>query len=433
MKSYPYFPKDRESIKGMSLGLTNVARQKLKYAANTMFNNDYGDVMRKALKFTRAKFAKAIGYYPYFIPFEENNSTVVTIDGEEKIMLGSNNYLGLTDHPDVIKAGQDAMRKYGTGMTGSRFLNGNLRIHEELEQAIAKFVNKPAALVFSTGFAVNAGVISTICDENCVILSDYHNHASIINGVRLSEAVVHKYDFRQPEKLDRILSTIPSEIPKFLVTDGVFSMEGCITDLPALIKLKEKHRFRIMVDDAHALGVLGQGRGTAHHFGLTEEVDLIMGTFSKSLGGVGGYIAGEEFVIDFLKHNTRPFIFTASLPPAIVASVHKALEIMQLEPDRIDRLWENTRYMQRELKTLGFDTWNSETPIIPVVIGSNIITFNIWRRLFDEGIYTNPVIEPAVPEGYSLLRTSYMATHTKDQLDRVLEVFSKVGKEFDII
>ena len=392
------------------------------------------DVLCKCYNFVDAKIAKKQGYYPYFIPFTGGDGTVMTYNGSEKIMIGSNNYLGLTHHPKVIEAAEKALKEYGTGLTGSRFLNGTLDIHEDFERELADFVDKEAALVFSTGYLVNLGVISTLLNKSDVVVVDKLDHASIIDGCLLSRARIIRYRHNNMEELKKILHDVPDEKGVFVIVDGVFSMEGDIAKLPDICHLVREKGARLMVDDAHSLGYLGpNGNGTAAHFGLTDQVDLIMGTFSKSFGAVGGFIAGEEPVIDYLKHHTRSFIFTASMPPSVVASTRAALQIIKEEPERRERLWEIGSYMRTEFKKMGFDTSTSETPVIPIIIGENMKTFTFWRMLFDSGVYANAVISPAVPENSSRLRTSYIATHTQEQLDYVLEQFHKIGKQLAII
>ncbi len=417
----------------MFLEFKDIAKQKLK-AKRGQYFGDYPDVFNKMYNFTRAKTARALGYYPYFPKIEESDVTEVTIEGEQKIMLGSNNYLGLTGHPEIIEAGVEAVRRYGSGLTGSRFLNGNIVLHDQLEAKLAEFVGKDSALVFSTGFGVNLGVIATTVGPSDLVFSDELNHASIVDGARFSRAKIVRFKHNDMEDLERRLSEADPHKARFVVVDGVFSMEGDIIKLPELIDISKKYGARIMVDDAHSLGVLGpKGNGTAAHFGVTDDVDLIMGTFSKSLAGVGGFIAGEEPIVDYLKHHTRTMIFTAALPPANVAMVSKALDIMIREPERRERVVENSIYIQNNLKDLGFDIGESATPVVPVIIGEEMKTFSVWKNLYEEGVYTNPVIPPAVPSDRCLLRTSYMATHTRDQLDFCLEKFEKVGKKQKVI
>lgn len=417
----------------MFLELKGIVKQKFSWTTK-YFTDKYRDSFLKAYQFTRAKTARAFGYYPYYLNIRESEGTSVTIGEKKVIMLGSNNYLGLTHHPEVIEAGVQALKKYGAGLTGSRLLNGNIYLHELLEEKLARFVGKEKALVFSNGFAVNLGVIATITDEKDVIFSDAMNHASIVDGARFSKAIVRVFKHDDMDDLNNQLHATPQDLGRLIVSDGIFSMEGDIARLPEMVALARQYGARIMIDDAHSLGVLGpNGEGTAAHFNLTDKVDLIMGTFSKSLAGVGGFIAGEEPVIDFLKHHTRTMIFTAGLPPSNTATVLKALEIIIREPERRQQLWENANYMKKELKLLGFNIGNSATPIIPIIIGDDMKTFAVWRDLLDAGVYTNPVISPAVPPGRSLLRTSYMATHTREQLDFCLSQFAKVGKKHRIV
>jgi len=417
----------------MFVELKGVVKQKYTWTKK-YFTDKHQDVFAKAYKFTRAKTAKAFGYYPYYLNIRETEGTDVLIDGKKAIMLGSNNYLGLTHHPEVIEAGVQALKKYGSGLTGSRLLNGNIYLHEQLEEKLAKFVGKEKALVFSTGFGVNLGVISTITDEKDVIFSDEMNHASIVDGARFSKAPIQVFGHNNMSQLENKLIATPNEYGRLIVSDGIFSMEGDIVKLPELVTIAQKYGARIMIDDAHSLGVLGpNGEGTVAHFNLTDKVDMIMGTFSKSLAGIGGFIAGEEPVIDYLKHYTRTIIFTAGLPPANTAAVLKALEIIIREPERRVQLWDNANYMKKELSLLGFDIGNSSTPVIPVIIGDEMKTFAVWRDLLDAGVYTNPVITPAVPPERSLLRTSYMATHTREQLDFCLTQFAKIGNKHRVL
>ncbi len=417
----------------MFIEFKDVASQKI-IAARKRFFSRSPDVFTKMYKFTRAKTAQAFGYYPYFPKIEISDATEVTIDGKHKIMLGSNNYLGLTNHPDVIEAGVLALKKFGAGLTGSRFLNGNIILHEELEERLAEFVGKEKALVFSTGYGVNLGVLGATLGPGDVMLSDELNHASILDGGKFSKTKVMRFKHNNIQDLERCLASINKKKGCLIVVDGIFSMEGDIFNLSDAVKINKKYKARVMIDDAHSLGVLGpNGEGTAAHFGLTDGVDLIMGTFSKSLAGIGGFIAGEDPIIDYLKHFSRTMMFTASLPPSNVATVMKALEIIQKEPERRQRLWDNTEYMLKNLKQMGFDIGNSTTPIIPIIIGADIKTFYVWKELLKRGVYTNPIIAPAVPANRGILRTSYMATHTRDQLDYCLEQILKVGKKFRVI
>ena len=392
------------------------------------------DIFQKCYDFTDAKIAREQGYYPYFIPFSGGDDTVMVYNGSAKIMIGSNNYLGLTHHPEVLKAAQSALMEYGTGRTGSRFLNGTLDIHEQFEKELAEFVGKKAALIFSTGFMTNLGTIATILGKDDVVIIDKLDHASILDGCKLSGARILRYRHNDPDDLKKILEYLPKDVGKLVIVDGVFSMEGDIAKLPEICKIVKSAGARLMVDDAHSMGVLGpEGNGTAAHFGLTDQVDLIMGTFSKSFGAVGGFIAGDADVIDYIKHHSRSMIFTASLPPCVVASTRAALEIIKSEPKRRQRLWEIGTYMRAGYQKLGFDTSTSETPIIPVIIGDNMKTFAFWKMLFEEGVYANAVISPAVPSNSARLRTSYIATHTQKQLDFVLDKFYKIGKQLAVI
>ncbi len=413
----------------MFIEFKDVARQKMTATRKRYFGR-VPDVFTKMYQFTRAKTARALGYYPYFPNIEKSDATVVEIDGKKKIMLGSNNYLGLSNHPKVIESGVQALKKYGSGLTGSRFLNGNVNLHTELEERLADFVGKEKTLVFSSGFAVNLGVISAVTGQNDYVFSDEYNHASIVDGIRFSGAIKRKYKHNDMKDLAHHLASANSNRARFIVTDGVFSMEGDITVLKEITALAKKYHARIMIDDAHSIGVLGpKGDGTAAHFDVINKVDLIMGTFSKSLGSLGGFIAGEDAIIDYLKHHVRTMIFTASLPPSSVASVITALELIENEPERREKLWENTEYMRSSLKTMGYDLGESSTPIIPIIIGKDIKTFYMWKDLLAAGVYTNPIVSPATPPGRSLLRTSYMATHTREQLDFCLEMFDKIGHQ----
>jgi len=391
-------------------------------------------LFEKCRNFTAAREAIKAGYYPYFREISSGSDCEVTIHGRKVIMIGSNNYLGLTNHPKVIEKIHWAVDKYGSGCTGSRFLNGTLDIHVELEEKLAGFMKAEAALVFSTGFQTNLGTIATIAGKDDYIFTDRSDHASIVDGCRLSFAETIKYRHNDMDDLKRVLGRVSPDSGKLIVTDGVFSMEGDIVNLPRLVELAAEYKANILVDDAHAIGVLGEnGRGTAEHFGLEDKVDLVMGTFSKSFASIGGFIAGKEEVIHYIKHFSRALIFSASPPPAAVAAVLASLEILQNEPERRTRLWEITRRMHREYKAMGFDLGTSETPIIPIYIGEDLKTFLFWKELTEAGIFTNPIVSPAVPPGSSLIRTSYTANHTDEQMDRVLETFFKVGKKVGII
>ena len=392
------------------------------------------ELFEKCKKFTEARKVIASGYYPYFIPISSEQDTKVTVRGKEMIMIGSNNYLGLTSHPQVKQAAIDAIKMYGSGCTGSRFLNGTLDIHEELERRLAQFMNKEASLVFSTGFQTNLGTISALVNKGDYIIMDRSDHASIVDGCRLSFGKVLKFRHSNMSDLKRVLSSLPKNSGKLIIVDGVFSMEGDIAKLPDIVELAKKYHARMMVDDAHSIGVLGEnGRGTAEHFGLENEVDIIMGTFSKSFASIGGFIAGSEEVIHYVKHFSRALIFSASPPPSAVATVSKALDIIIAEPQRRKRLWQITHRMHRGFRELGFDIGDTETPIIPIMVGENLKTFKFWKMLFDQGLFANTAIAPAVPPGTARIRTSYIATHTDAQMNKVLEVFEKVGKKMGVI
>ena len=390
------------------------------------------DLFEKCYGFTRAEEARKGGYYPYFIPLEDTEGTEVVVNGNRMIMIGSNNYLGLTTHPRVREAAIQAIERYGTSCTGSRFLNGNLAMHNELEQELADFMGQEAGLVFSTGMGVNLGTISALVGRGDFVITDREDHASIIDGCRLSYGKMQRFRHNDMQDLARVLASI-GDAPKLVVVDGVFSMGGDIAPLPEIVALCQEHGARIMVDDAHSLGVLAGGRGTAAHFGLDDEVDLIMGTFSKAFASLGGVIVGEAQVIDYIKHMARALIFSASMPPSNVAAVKAALQVIREEPERVERVQQIAERMREGYQSLGFNTGNSQTPIIPIMIGDEFKTIMFWKALFEAGIYVNPVLPPAVPPNLSLLRTSYMATHTDEQLDRVLEIFGQVGKKLAII
>ena len=373
------------------------------------------------------------GNYFYFREIESPQDSEVIVGGRRVIMIGSNNYLGLTCHPRVREAAIKAVKKYGSGCAGSRFLNGNLEIHEEFEQKLARFSKKQAALIFATGYQTNLGTISALLGRRDAAILDKYDHASILDGCRLSFGHVEKYRHNDMKDLRRILEDTKN-YGQLIVVDGVFSMEGDIADLPSIVKLAKTYGARVMVDDAHGIGVLGKtGRGTAEHFGLQDQVDLIMGTYSKSLAAVGGFVAGDQTTIDYIKHTARSLMFSASLPPSSVAAASAALDVLEEDPELLKRLWKNTRKMLKGYKALGFDTGTSETPIIPVMIKDAAKTYKMCSLLFDEGIFVNPVVSPAVPPGRELLRTSFMATHTDSQLDQVLSAFEKVGKQLHII
>jgi len=392
------------------------------------------DIFAKAFNYTKADEVKAMGLYPYFKPLEATDGTIVEIEGREVIMAGSNNYLGLTNDIRTIEAAQAAITKYGTGCTGSRYLNGTLDIHIELEEKIATFMGKDSCVLFSTGYQTNEGSIQTIAQRNDIIFSDKDNHACIVMGTLSSNAKTVRYHHNDMDQLRKLLEKADPDAGKIIVTDGVFSMSGTLAKVPELVKLAKEFGARLYLDDAHAIGVIGDGgRGSASVFGLTDQVDLISGTFSKSFASLGGFIVGDRAVIEYIRHTSPAHIFSASMPPANVATVLKALEILQEEPWRIARLEEISIYMRTELKNLGFNVWSSESPIVPVVIGEMMDCFRFWKDLFEEGVYANAVVPPAVPKGQSLLRTSYMASHTNEHLDRILEAFRKVGLKHGII
>lgn len=390
------------------------------------------DIFEKCYSFTAAKEVMEAGIYPYFHALDSGQDTEVIINGKRTIMIGSNNYLGLTSDPRVKKAAEMAVMKYGSGCSGSRFLNGTLTMHVELEERLAKFVNKEAALTFSTGFQTNLGIISAIAGRNDYILCDRSNHASIIDACRLSFAKLLKFKHNDMEDLERLLKNVPENAGILIAVDGVFSMEGDIANLPEITRLAKQYGARVMVDDAHGFGVMGKcGRGTAEHFGLEDEVDIIMSTFSKSLASLGGFIAAKEDIIHYVKHVSRPFIFSASIPPANAAAALEALNILEAEPQRINRLWENANYMKTGLKKIGLSVGSTETPIVPVMTYDDLLTFKISRELLDEGVYVNPVISPAVQPGEALLRTSYTSTHTIEQLEYAIEAFKRVFSRYD--
>lgn len=392
------------------------------------------DLFDKCYNFTRASELQEQGWYPYFKAIQSGADSEVVIEGRKLIMVGSNNYLGLTQDPRVKEAAIKAVQEFGSGCTGSRFLNGTLSLHVELEEMLAEFMNAEAALVFTTGFLTNLGTISTIAAKDDVIYTDRNNHACIIDGARLSFARMVKFKHDNMRDLDRLLSASDPNAGKLIVVDGVFSMEGSLTNLPEIVNLAKKYQARVMVDDAHSIGVFGKnGRGTAEHFGLENDVDIVMGTFSKAFASIGGFISAKAKVLDYIKHHSRALIFAASMPPAAVASVIAALKIVKSEPERRELLWKKVHKMKSAFDQLGFDTCGSNSPVVPIVIGDMLDTFKFWKRLFESGVFANPAVPPAVPPGKSLIRTSYMATHTDAELDQVIDVFAKLGKEFGLI
>lgn len=374
------------------------------------------------------------GYYPYFIPIDSQPDHNVVIDGKRMIMLGSNNYLGLTADPRVKEAAIRATEKYGTGCTGSRFLNGTLDIHIELEEKLARFVHKEDCICFSTGYQTNLGSISALVHKGDYVVTDKLDHASIIDGAFLSRGAMKRFVHNDMDSLQQVLASLPADAGKLVVVDGLFSMQGDIAPLPELVPLCKRYGARIMVDEAHSAGVMGStGAGVTEHFSLSEEVDLVMGTFSKSFASLGGFIAGERKVITFIRHNARSLIFSASMTPASVASALAALEIIIAEPQRREQLWRNTRMMLEGLPKLGFDIGTSESPVIPLHIGDDMKTLYFWKELHHAGVFVNPVLPPGVPPARCLIRTSYMATHTEEELRRALEIFQKVGVETGVL
>ncbi|MEW5825338.1 MAG: pyridoxal phosphate-dependent aminotransferase family protein [Candidatus Bipolaricaulota bacterium] len=382
---------------------------------------------------TNPRRAKELGLYPFFVPLDETEGTEVSVAGRRLLMLGSNNYLGLTMHPEVREAAVRATQKFGTSCTGSRFLNGTLALHEELERRLAAFVGKPRALVFSTGYQANLGVLSSLLGRNDVAVCDKEDHASIVDGCRLAMGRMVRYRHNDLDDLDRVLSACPRVAAKLVVVDGVFSMGGEIAPLPDILPVCRKHEARLLVDDAHAVGVLGEGRGTAAHYGVADDVDLIVGTFSKSLASIGGFVAGDEEPIEWIQHLARSLIFSASLPAPNVAAALAALAVLEREPDRVLRVNALADRVRDELRTLGFDVGESRTPIVPIFIGDAMDALKAWRTLFDAGVYVNVAIPPAVPSGKALLRTSYMATHSEAQIDRALEIFARVGRSLGLL
>jgi 8-amino-7-oxononanoate synthase len=390
-------------------------------------------LFEKCKNYTQAREAEAAGVYPYFKPISKSEDTVVVIEGHEKVMMGSNNYLGLTHHPKVLEAARSALERFGSGCTGSRFLNGTLDLHLMLEERLAELFGVEAALVFSTGYQANLGLVSGLVGRGDVVLLDKLDHASIVDGAKMSFGQTERFAHHDYDQLERLLRRFQDR-GMLIIVDGVYSMEGDIADVPRLVELAHRYGAALALDDAHSTGVLGpKGDGTAAHFGMVDEVDLVVGTFSKSLASIGGFVGGADSVIHYLKHHSRPLIFTAALPPANTAGVLAAMEIMQTEPGRRDRLWDNTHRFTEGCRSLGFDIGRTQTPIIPVLIGGLMETLFFWRKLFDAGVFTNPVVPPAVPQDSCRLRASLMATHTPDQIDFALETFAKLGKEAGII
>lgn len=395
------------------------------------------DLFQKCYDFTRADEVKALGVYPYFRAIEANEGPVVQIEGKKVIMAGSNNYLGLTSHPHVVEAAIKAVEKYGTGCSGSRYLTGTLDLHEELEARLAKFFNREAVLLFSTGYQTAQGIIPTLVGRNEYVISDKDNHACIVAGTMISKGALGnlvRYRHNNMDDLEKVISKIPKDAPKLIVSDGVFSTGGEIVDLPRMNEIAKANNARIMIDDAHAVGVIGKGgRGTASEFGLDNEIDLSMGTFSKTFSSLGGYVAGPERVINFIKHFSPALIFSASPTPASVASAIAALDILEREPDRVQRLLDNAAYMRKGLKDKGFNVIDGRTGIVPVIVGNDEIAFKMWRLLYDGGVFVNVFISPGVPEGRQMMRTSYMATHEKEHLDEIIRIFEETGKQVGLI
>ncbi len=397
----------------------------------------YPDLFDKCFSYTEPDKVQAMGIYPFFHPLQSAPGNEVVVDGRKCIMVGSNNYLGLVNHPKVKEAAAAAVMKYGSGCTGSRFLNGTLDLHIELEERLAKFMKRDAALVFSTGFQTNLGIIATLIGKNDAAIIDRQVHACIVDGTRLSYGKVYKFAHNDMDDYERVVANVRNNNHRgglMVIVDGVFSMEGDIADLPRLVEISERYGVRVMVDDAHSVGVLGAtGAGTAEHFGLIDKVDITMGTFSKSFASLGGFVVSNKDVIKYIKHRARSLIFSASIAPANAAAVLAALDICESEPERRENLHRNAKRMQRAFRELGFDIGKTETPVVSIVVGDDMEAFAFWKALFDNGVFTNPVISPAVPPGRAMIRTSYTATHTEAQLDRVVEVVAKIGREKGLI
>jgi len=395
------------------------------------------DLFQKCYSFTRADEVKAAGYYPYFRAIEENEGPVVQIEGRKVIMAGSNNYLGLTAHPKVKEAALNAIKKYGTGCSGSRYLTGTLDLHIRLEERLADFLGKESCLLFSTGYQTAQGIIPTLVNKDEYVISDKDNHASIQSGNIMAKGLFSnfvRFKHNDMDDLERIVDAIPLDAPKLIVSDGIFSTTGTLVDLPRMIEIAKKYNARDLIDDAHSTGVIGKGgKGTGSHFGLEKEIDLIMCTFSKTFASLGGFVASEKSVINYLKHHSSALIFSASPTPASVAAAEAALDILIAEPERIEKLSYNSDKMRKGFKSMGFDVIDGISAIVPVIIGDDMKTFIFWRKLFDEGVFVNAFVSPAVPPTMSMLRTSYMATHEDEHLDKILEVTEKIGKEMEII
>ena len=396
----------------------------------------YKSLFDKCYNYHDADAVKEAGLYPYFRPIQSAPGDEVEIDGHSCVMIGSNNYLGLVNDPRVKEAAEKAVRKFGTGCTGSRFLNGTLDIHIELEERLAQFAQKDAAQVFSTGFQTNLGVISSLVTKGDAIIIDRQVHACIVDGCRLSYGKVYKFAHNDMEDFARVIAQVRTLVNGgiLVVVDGVFSMEGDIIKLPELVKIAKQYDAKVLVDDAHGVGVLGKtGAGTAEHFNMIDDVQLTMGTFSKSFASLGGFVAGDHKVIDFIKHHARSLIFSASIPPSNAAAVIACLDILKQEPERLDKVRSNGRLMKAEFNRLGFNCADSETPIVPIIVGDDMQAFVFWKELLDNGVFTNPVVSPAVPPGQAMIRTSYTATHTQEQLEKVVETMAKVGRSQGLI
>ncbi len=397
------------------------------------------DVFDKCTAFTRADEVKALGVYPYFQDIEENHGPMVRMHGKEVIMAGSNNYLGLSKHPDVVAAAKQALDTFGTSCSGSRYLNGTLTLHTQLEEELADFVGMESCLLFTTGYLTNQGVLATVVGRDEYLITDKDNHASIVVGTLMAKAVgvnVMRYATNDMESLERVLKKIPIDAAKLIISDGVFSMSGHVVHLPRLVELAKQYKARVMLDEAHSFGVLGKGGlGTASHYGLknSEDVDLVMGTFSKSFASLGGFVAGKRSVINYIKHLSPALIFGASMSPPNTAAVLAALKIIRREPERVERVIEIGNYIRQGFKAAGFRIIDGVTPIVPVIIGDDIKTFQFWKMLLENGVFANAVISPAVPQGMQLIRASFIATQENHHLDRIIEVFTKVGKELDLI
>jgi 8-amino-7-oxononanoate synthase len=395
------------------------------------------DLFQKCLEFTRADEVKAAGFYPYFRPIEANEGPVVQIEGRMVIMAGSNNYLGLTAHPKVKEAARKAVEKYGTGCSGSRYLTGTLDLHIELEARLARFMGREACLLFSTGYQTAQGIIPTLVQRGEYVVTDKDNHACIVAGYMMAKGLFAefvRYKHNEMDDLERVISRLPLAAGKLIVSDGVFSTSGEIVNLPDLVPIAKKYNARILIDDAHAIGVIGKGgRGTASHFNLEKEVDMTMGTFSKTFASLGGFVVGSERVINYLKHHSPALIFSASPTPASVASALAALDVLEAEPQRVDKLRRNAKKMRDGFRQMGFRILDGITPIVPVIVGDDMLAFKFWRMLYDAGVFVNAFISPGVPPGMQMMRTSYMATHEDEHLDRILELFGDVGHKLGIL